>query len=157
MGHKVVLNGLKSVDRTKHEENVMGLLDGLLNTAKTQLEGSDQRGLLDEVMGMLNNSQTGGLAGLVQQFKDKGLGDIVSSWIGTGQNLPINAEQITQALGAQQLQQLAQRTGVQSNNVAATLANLLPNIVDRLTPDGKLPEGGMLEQGLNTLKGKFLG
>ncbi|MBI2779891.1 MAG: hypothetical protein HYX62_08980 [Gammaproteobacteria bacterium] len=81
----------------------MGLFDHIAGEAIGKLtgQGSGQSSLLDGVMDMLNNNQAGGIGGLVQSFKDKGLGDIVSSWIGTGSNLPISPEQIQQALGAE--------------------------------------------------------
>lgn len=135
----------------------MGLLDSVMDGAKRTLGSSGQSGLLDGVMEMLSDKQAGGLSGLVEQFKGKGLGDIVSSWVSTGQNLPVSAEQIQQVLGGDKLQQLAQHAGIKPDAVANSLANLLPSVVDKLTPDGKVPEGGLLEQGMDLLKGKLFG
>jgi uncharacterized protein YidB (DUF937 family) len=96
----------------------------------------------------------GGLTGLVSMFTQGGLGHLVSSWISTGQNLPISASQITQVLGSQQLNQLAAKAGLSPQAAGAGLAQLLPSLVDRLTPDGKLPEvGGGLVEGLMGLLG----
>ncbi len=137
----------------------MGLFDNIAGEAIGKLtgQGGGSSGLLDGVMGLLGNNQAGGIAGLVQSFKDKGLGDIVSSWVGTGSNLPISPEQIQQALGAEQVQQLAGKAGVSAETASANLAELLPNIIDKLTPNGQLPSGDLLNQGLGLLKGKLFG
>ncbi len=132
-------------------DKVVGGLAGKLGT------GNAQNMLLDTVMGLINNPQTGGLPGLVQNLKDKGLGDVVNSWVSTGNNLPISGEQIRQFLGGDQIQQLAAKVGASKDDASNMLAQLLPQVIDRLTPDGKLPEGGVLEQGLDALKKKLLG
>lgn len=136
----------------------MGLFDELTGGLAGKLfsgEGKDK--LLENIMGLINNPQTGGLSGLAQTFKDKGLGDVISSWIGTGNNLPVSADQIKEALGADQLQEIAKNAGVSQEEASQGLAGLLPEIIDKLTPDGKVPEGDMLAQGLNMLKGKIFG
>ncbi len=137
----------------------MGLFDNIAGEAMGKLtgQGSGQSGLLDGVMDLLGNNQAGGIGGLVQSFKDKGLGDIVSSWVGTDSNLPISPEQIQQALGAEKIQQLAGKAGVSPEAASANLADLLPNIIDKLTPSGQLPSGDLLNQGLGLLKSKLLG
>jgi uncharacterized protein YidB (DUF937 family) len=89
---------------------------------------------------MVNSGQPGGLAGLVQTFKDKGLGDTVASWVSTGQNLPISAQQIQQVLGNQQLQELAAQHGINVEQVSSQLAQILPVVVDKLTPNGAIPQ-----------------
>ncbi|HQI80745.1 MAG TPA: YidB family protein, partial [Deltaproteobacteria bacterium] len=99
----------------------------------------------------------GGLSGLVQSLREKGLGDVVNSWISTGNNLPVSGEQIRQFLGGEQIQQLAAKVGTSKDDASNMLALLLPRIIDKLTPDGRLPEGGVLEQGLDVLKKKLLG
>ena len=104
---------------------------------------------------MLSQGHSGGLANLVHAFKEKGLGEIASSWVRIGENLPISPEQIQQGMSREQLQQLATNAGIQSEAVSAKLAELLPVVVDKLTPNGVIPEGGLLEQGLNLLKSKL--
>ncbi len=111
--------------------------------------------LVNSVLEMLTSNQSGGLSGLLQGFHDKGLGDIASSWVGTGQNLPISAEQIEAALGTGQVQQLAAKAGITPDVAKAKLAEILPTVVDKLTPDGKVPEGGLLEQALSFMKSKL--
>lgn len=135
----------------------MGLLDELAGKAMGLLGGggSEQSGLMQGVLEMLGSSGSGGLSGLVNTFKEQGLGEVVSSWVGTGQNLPINAEQIQQVLGGDAIQQLAAKSGLSTDEVSSKLAEHLPGIVDHLTPDGSVPEGGLLAQGLAFLRGKM--
>lgn len=110
-----------------------------------------QPGLLDSVMGMINDPARGGISGLVQSFRDKGLGETVSSWIGTGDNQAIAPEQIQHVLGNEKVQQIAAKLGISPENASAGLAGLLPQVIDKLTPTGSLPEGGLLAQGLSWL------
>ena len=108
-------------------------------------------GLVQEVTGLINGS--GGLENLVSAFRDKGLGDVVASWIGTGQNLPISSEQLQSVLGSEQVQAIAQKLGLSTSDVAQKLATLLPQVIDKLTPNGQLPENSLMEEGLMLLKG----
>lgn len=126
----------------------MSFLDEVKGKAGGALSGqaSDQTsGLLAGVMEMLN-SQPGGLTGLVKSFHDQGLSGIVNSWISTGQNLPISAEQIQGVLGSDQVKKIAAQVGVSPDVASSRLAELLPTMIDKLTPEGKLPEGGNLLQ-----------
>ena len=118
--------------------------------------GSSQNPLMDIVFGLITNPQTGGLQGLIQTFKEKGLGDAVSSWVSTGENQPVSGGQIQHALGGNFIQQIAEQLGSSKSEVSDSLANLLPEIIDKLTPNGSLPEGDQLQQSLELLKGKFL-
>jgi uncharacterized protein YidB (DUF937 family) len=133
----------------------MGLLDQLGQAAAGMLGGGDkQNPLIQAVIGLLGqNSSVGGLGGLIQAFQKNGLGEIVNSWVGTGKNLPISAEQIQQGLGGDLLKQLAAQAGLSTEAAGGQLANLLPGLVDRLTPEGKLPDTKLIEQGLNLLRG----
>jgi uncharacterized protein YidB (DUF937 family) len=136
----------------------MGFLDELSGGLVGKLfSGGDKNKLFESIIGIINNPQKGGLSGLVQMFQDKGLGDTVSSWISTGKNLPVSADQIKQALGSDQIQQISEHVGVSQEEASTGLADLLPEIIDKLTPDGKMPENDMLAQGLNMLKSKFIG
>jgi uncharacterized protein YidB (DUF937 family) len=86
------------------------------------------------------------------------MGDIVKSWVSTGQNLPISAEQIQSVLGNEQLQSLAAQAGLDTGQLSGQLAQLLPQVVDRLTPDGTVPEGSdLMSRGMELLKGKLFG
>lgn len=94
----------------------------------------------------------GGLAGLVNTFQEKGLGGVAASWVSTGSNLPISASQITSVLGSGQLSDIASKLGVSPGDASGQLANLLPQVVDKLTPGGEIDEGAM-GQGMDLLKG----
>lgn len=131
----------------------MGLLDDLKGVAASVLGGAiGQSPVARSAIDMLG--QAGGLGGLVQAFQQKGLGDIVGSWVGTGQNLPISPQQIQQVLGPQ-VAQLASQHGLTADAVTRTLSQVLPGLVDQLTPDGQLPAGTALEQGLSALRSKL--
>jgi uncharacterized protein YidB (DUF937 family) len=117
----------------------MGLLDNLESAAMGKVLGSNSNPLASGLLQMIQN-QPGGLQGLVQSFHDKGMGGLVSSWIGSGQNLPVSADQIHQALGSDQVKALAAKAGVSPDTAASAIAQLLPSIVDKLTPNGQVPE-----------------
>jgi uncharacterized protein YidB (DUF937 family) len=135
----------------------MGLLDGVLGQVVGNLMGSQagsgQGAVLNTVLGLLNNgSSAGGLQGVLAQLQHGGLGDQVASWVGTGQNLPVSADQIMQALGGAGgaaggagglLAQLAQQTGLGQQDLAGHLSQMLPDVVNHLTPGGQLPQGGI--------------
>lgn len=137
----------------------MGILDSVLGALGQQLGGNSggQNPLMQVVMGLISNQQ-GGLQGLIDQFTRGGLGQQAQSWVSTGQNLPVSADQIMKVLGGQggQLQQLAQQFGVSHEQAAGGLAELLPSVVDHLTPNGAIQHDAV-SQGLEMLKGKLFG
>ena len=114
--------------------------------------GSTQNPLVDLALSLLTNPQTGGIGGLVETFKSKGLNEIMSSWVSTGQNLPISGNQIQDVLGSGLIQQFAKKLGSSGEEVSGSLASLLPEIIDKLSPNGSLPESGALLQQLSSLK-----
>ncbi len=126
----------------------MGLLDTVIGKQAT----GDQGGLASSVMHLLTEGGGGGLNGLVQSFESQGLGQIVSSWVGKGENKPISPDEVEQGLGSERLQHIAGHSGIPVEDVKAALANILPGLIDKLTPDGKVPEGGLLEKALSILK-----
>ena len=129
----------------------MGLFDSVVGALAGGQSGNGNQ-LLDVVMQLIN-SQPGGLGGLVQSFQQGGLGEIVNSWVLTGQNLPVSAEQLQSVLGGGHLQDIAAQLGMSPEQATGGLADLLPQVVDNLTPNGQLPEGGdLLAQGLDMLK-----
>jgi uncharacterized protein YidB (DUF937 family) len=135
---------------------MMGFFDEMTKAVGSQLlSGGGQKGAMDQVLGLINNPEVGGLGGLVQLFNSKGLGDIMSSWIGTGENLPVSGDQIAHALGSEKIREIAEKLGMSGADTSNNLAALLPKIIDGLTPDGTVPQGGLLEQGLCLLKQKF--
>jgi uncharacterized protein YidB (DUF937 family) len=129
----------------------MGILDSIIGQASGG--GGTQTLLVNAVIGLINNQQTGGLAGLVKQFAGSGLGDIVNSWVSTGKNLPVTPQQIQQGLGSDVISQLAAKVGLSPQDLTSHLSNVLPQIVDKLTPDGKIPQGDLMSKGMSILEG----
>lgn len=146
----------------------MGLLDSVLGSAIGALAGqaggagNGGQGLMQLVAALIggNQSGAGGLGALVGQLTQGGLGEAVQSWVSTGPNLPVSGEQLSAALGDGQLAQLAQQFGLPVEGLSGQLAQLLPQVVDQLTPNGELPAagqgvdlGGMVGQLLGGLTG----
>ena len=123
----------------------MGLLDSVVG-ALGQSQGGGQPDLLGAVIGMLGQGGgqaggLGGLAGLVAKFQQSGLGDVAASWVGTGENKPIAPDQLGGVLGNDMLCGLAQQMGMSQGDLLAQLSQLLPQVVDKLTPNGQIPQG----------------
>ena len=134
----------------------MGLFDTIVEKitgTHAAAGGTEQSGMMEVITGLLTNPETGGIQGLINRFREQGLGEEVSSWIGTGQNLPISGDQIRAVLGNEQVQAIAQKLGLSSSDAANGLASALPEAIDKLTPNGELPEGSLLEKGLAMLTG----
>jgi uncharacterized protein YidB (DUF937 family) len=138
----------------------MGLFNSIAGQVAQQaasaLSGSpsaDNNQIMTMLTGLLNNPQIGGIGGLVSAFQKNGLGDVVASWISNNTNLPISAEQIQSVLGQGPLQDVASKMGLSSGDVASALSERLPGLVDQLTPNGQLPSGDLMAQGLGMLKG----
>jgi uncharacterized protein YidB (DUF937 family) len=136
--------------------NFMGLLDSVLGavTGNAQSSGggladliglvSNNPDLLKAAAGMLgNDGGVGGLEGLVAKFQQAGLGDVIGSWIGSGANQAISADQLTNVLGGDALAGMASKFGLDQGDVAGQLSNILPGLVDKLTPAGQAPAGGL--------------
>ncbi len=136
----------------------MGIFDDLAGKLAGGTPGGEGgQGLVTSIVEMLSSRQ-GGLSALAEAFEQKGLGNIVSSWIGTGQNLPVSADQIQQVLGNEQLQAFAQKAGISTEAAGPHLAELLPGIVDKLTPGGQIPQGGdLMSSGMGFLKNLMSG
>jgi uncharacterized protein YidB (DUF937 family) len=129
----------------------MGLLDSIAGQVLGGGKSPDT--LINAVMGVLGSQETGGLAGIVKQFAGAGLGEVVNSWVSTGANLPVTPAQIKQGLGSNAISQIAQQAGISHDDVAAQLSKLLPQVVDKLTPNGAIPQGDLMSQGMSLLKG----
>ena len=134
----------------------MGFFDDLVGKVPGATKGPEgQGGLVEGVLGLLTNKETGGLEGLMQSFNQQGLGDIISSWVGTGNNAAITPDQVQEVLGSDVIQQLAEKSGVSVDAAKAQLSELLPGLIDKLTPEGKIPEGGLLDKGIGLLGSLF--
>lgn len=128
----------------------MGLLDSVIGAAlggqpSGQGQGAgglDPQMLMGLVAQLLNNA--GGLSGLLERLQQGGLADAAASWVGTGANRPVSPDALGSALGPDLMGQLAQAFGGSTQQAAGTLADVLPGLIDRLTPQGQLPaDNGM--------------
>jgi uncharacterized protein YidB (DUF937 family) len=90
----------------------------------------------------------GGLGGLLQQFQKSGYGDVINSWIGNGQNQPMSSGQIGSALGPEIIKVLAQKTGLPEQELGQQLSQLLPIVVDKLTPNGRMPTEAEIQRAM---------
>lgn len=97
---------------------------------------------------------TRGLDGILGSLKSGGLGDVVSSWLGNGANKAISPSQLESALDADTLSQFARKAGVSKSEASAVLAGILPGIVDKLSPDNRMPDAGALEGVIGKLMGR---
>ena len=144
----------------------MGLLDAVLGSVlgggQPQAQGGSGGAdmLMQIVAAMLANQGgaggadgLGGLAGLAEQFQRGGLGDVMNSWIGTGQNLPVSPDQLGGVLGGDLLGQITRHTGMSQGDVLGQLSQVLPQMVDQMTPEGRIPEGGLGDIG--AILGRF--
>jgi uncharacterized protein YidB (DUF937 family) len=130
----------------------MGLFDEIVKNVGGQMSNDEQKNMLNLVMGLVRDPKVGGLSGLVNSFTKKGFGDLVSSWVGTGENKAVTETQIEEVLGQDKIEQIAKETGTSTTSVNNGLASFLPQIIDKLTPEGKVTEGGLLDQGVDMLK-----
>ncbi len=131
----------------------MSLLDmagGLLGG-----QGGNQNAL-SAVLSMVNN-HPGGLPGLLSAFQQNGLSGAVSSWVSSGPNQPVSGTDVQSALGSSQIQEVASKLGVPPEMASTVVAQLLPTVVDHLTPNGQVPSGNsnLMELGEGLLK-KFI-
>jgi len=130
----------------------------LLDIAAQALGGAGGAGgsnaAISEVMNVVN-SYPGGIGGLVGAFEKSGLGGVASSWVGTGPNQPVTPQQVQTGLGSDAITSMASRLGVSPDIASGVLAQLLPHVVDHMTPGGQVPAGGtdMASMGASILKG----
>ena len=121
----------------------MNFSGSLMNAVLAGLENDSgiSGSLAAGILHRFQQNQGGGLAGLVDQLSKGGLSEAVQSWVGTGPNKEVTPDQLSHALDNGLVEQLAAKFGISPQMVSTHLADLLPKIVDRLTPDGKLPAG----------------
>ena len=138
----------------------MGLLDSVLGQVlggaaqQQQPQGGGLGGLgdLGSLAGALggllaNNGGQGGLGGMVSKFEQAGMGDVIGSWIGKGENQPVSGGQLENALGSDTIASIASKLGINAQMLLPMLATMLPALIDQLTPHGKVPEQGLGNQG----------
>ena len=135
----------------------MGFLDEMGKQLGNAMSGASGAGQQPDVLQLVQAlmAQFGGLDGLLAKLQQGGLGDIVKSWLGNGQNLPVSAEQLAGALGHPQIAAVARQFGLDPQQVSSQLAQQLPGLVDKLSPGGALSGNPqeLLAQGASLLKG----
>ncbi|MDE9454452.1 YidB family protein [Xenorhabdus bovienii] len=128
-------------------------------------------GFFDQITNMLNGGKNqqlqhmmdwvegqGGISGLIEKFSQQGLGGTIHSWIDSGENSPIHADQISSIFGSSTIQQLAQKMGIDPSEASSLISQHLPSLIDKVTPNGEIPENLDLKSaGMNLLKDKLLG
>jgi len=141
----------------------MGLLDSVLGQVLGGTQPQPQAGDIGSLGGpggfgdlgniagalgglLANNGDLGGLGGLVSKFDQAGMGDVIGSWIGTGQNAPISGGQLQQVLGNDVISGIAQKLGINATTLLPLLATMLPTLIDHLTPKGQVPQEGLGNQ-----------
>jgi uncharacterized protein YidB (DUF937 family) len=135
----------------------MGLLDDVIGAALGKSGSGQSSPIAMALMALLASRMSasaqspqgslGGLGALIDRFRNNGLEDAINSWIGTGQNQAISPGQLRQALGQETVEDLSQRTGLPHGDLLSQLSNILPGVVDRLTPHGQLPSDAELLPG----------
>jgi uncharacterized protein YidB (DUF937 family) len=124
----------------KREKEGMSILDSVMNAVEQHSVVSPQQHstLVESAMKMLGNHA--GLSEVVGNAESQGLGSIVQSWIGNGANQSVEPQQVQGLLGPDRIAQLASRAGIPAGVASVALARILPVLVDKLTPGGKLPQ-----------------
>ena len=108
----------------------MSMLDGLLGGAV----GAEMATVVNSFI-----QQHGGVQGIVSQLEQQGLGPTVHSWVGTGPNQPISPDQVHQVFGSGMISQIAAKAGMNPQELAQKLAQVLPTAIDKMTPGGQVP------------------
>lgn len=125
----------------------MGLFDDVVGALGGQGgSGSSAMGALGGLV-----ERAGGVEGIMSKLEAAGLGDKVQSWVGTGENKAISPEEVKQALGPEEVKGAAERAGVSEDEAASGIASMLPQLIDQVSPDGKLPDIGPLDDMLSGL------
>jgi uncharacterized protein YidB (DUF937 family) len=125
----------------------MGLLNQIIGGALASRAASGNSSPLMSALMMLlaaraggTGAVVGGLGGLAERFQRNGHGDVMNSWIGTGANRPIQPNQLAEALGPDDIDELQRQTGMPRQDLLSELSHMLPGVVDKLTPHGRMPD-----------------
>jgi len=122
----------------------MGLLDDAVGTLGGK--GGSGNAVLGALGGLVESA--GGVQGIMSKLEASGLGDKAQSWIGTGGNEAISPDEVKRALGPDEVRAAAERAGVSEDEAATGIADMLPKLIDQVSPDGKLPDLGPLDDAL---------
>jgi uncharacterized protein YidB (DUF937 family)/outer membrane protein OmpA-like peptidoglycan-associated protein len=119
----------------------MSLFDSVISMAAEKFGLGDKAGtLLSALLSMMTNQESGGFAGFLNLFSKAGLGDVASSWVSSGANSPLTNNQLESAMGTSVLGSIAEKVGLPASVVTSALGYMVPQVVDKLTPDGVVPE-----------------
>ncbi len=134
--------------------NAQSMLGGLLGKLGGS-KGASNSAMLATVMALVQ--QQGGVSGLVAKFQSGGLSDVVASWVGIGANAPISATQVQDVLGHAAVTDVASTLGVDASQASASIASVLPELINQLTPNGKVEAASsdLLTKGLSMLKAQL--
>lgn len=139
----------------------MSMLSSIFGAVLGQVgQQGGSAGMIANVVGGLlaNDGGQGGLGGLVGKFQQAGMGDVIGSWVGSGQNMPISADQLQNVLGSDAVASIAAKLGMNQGDALGQLSQMLPGLVDKLTPNGAAPAGGLGNMGdLAGMLGGLLG
>lgn len=113
----------------------MGIFDSIAGTVLDQMAG-EKAGTAKMAIEMFN--QYGGLTGVLAKFQESGLADVAASWVANGENKPVSSQQVTDALGTDVIMQMADKFGINPSALSSQLAEHLPNVVDKMTPNGEV-------------------
>jgi uncharacterized protein YidB (DUF937 family) len=140
--------------------NVMvALLPVVLGMLASGQRGEPARGGgLGDILGRMfggASGGSGGLGGLLDQFRRAGFGEQASSWVGTGPNRPIPPDAVEKVFGRDGVAEIARQAGVSEHDASSGLSQLMPEVVDRVTPSGELPDSASLLASLESLTKRF--
>jgi uncharacterized protein YidB (DUF937 family) len=138
----------------------MGLLDQLANAASQAAQATQSPGQDTDLMATVGPllERFGGVQGLVQQLQQGDLAPLVASWLGRGENAAVSAQQLQHALGDDSVQAMAEATGQSAQDWSQQLSQILPGLIDQLSPNGELDASGAVDLGgVGQLLGQFLG
>jgi uncharacterized protein YidB (DUF937 family) len=121
-----------------------------------QMGGAAGAGMLSQLL-LAAIAHEGGISGLMQKFQTAGMGDIMSSWVGTGPNKPVTPAALQQVLDPATVQAISEKTGIPVEQLMAQTSQHLPQMIDGLTPNGQAPQGNdaLIQAGLALLKSRF--
>jgi uncharacterized protein YidB (DUF937 family) len=130
-------------------ERGMGLLDEVIgglggNNGASPIQSVLMNLLSNRNTAPVQSGQTGGLGGLLSIFEGAGLGRLVQSWIGQGANQPVTPDQLKSVFGEDRVRQMANQSGMAPESFLQQLSHHLPNVVDKHTPNGTVPDEGTL-------------
>jgi OmpA-OmpF porin, OOP family len=126
--------------QSSRRKNTMAIFDSIISEVAGKFGLGDKAGpLVGALLSMITSSEGGGLAGFISKFTGAGMGDLVNSWVSTGDSQPISENQLSSVLGGDAISGIADKVGIPGSLASSALAFLLPSVISKLTPDGIVP------------------